>query len=138
MAIILCISCSKNNSPTPAPRSASIAGTWDVTADTLTTYTNGIAGTPYVTTLNHSFSMRFASDGTGAILSNGAASNFTYTLSGNTAVINFAAQNSDGYITPAFTETPVIKQLDANNLYLVHDDSSFGKNGEVESVRLTR
>lgn len=135
-SIVLHIGCSKKNNP--APVAASITGTWNVITDSLITYTNGVAGTPNVTALNHSLSMRFDSNGTGAILSNGAVSNFTYTLSGKTAVISFAAQNSDGNITPAFTERPVIKQLDANNLCLVHDDSSSGKNGEVESVHLTR
>jgi hypothetical protein len=59
-------------------------------------------------------------------------------LSGDTVVISVAKQNFDGNVIPAFTEKPVIKRFDANNLYLVHEDFTSGKNGDVESVHLTR
>lgn len=135
-AITICIGCSKKNNPTPAQ--ASIVGTWYATTDTLTTYSSGKPGSPTVTNFNHSYYIRFNADATGVQFGNGGNTNFTYTISGKTATINYAEQNDAGTITPAFTEHPTIGQLDAHNLYLIYDDSSSHTNGDVEATRFTR
>ena len=134
LLLILCIGCSKKNNPPPV--TASIVGTWYVTTDTLTTYSNGIAGAPYVTNLNHSAYMKFNNDGTG-LTYNGDYLDFTYTISDQTAVISYAAHTGD-YVAPAFTQKPVIKQLDANNLYIVIGSPSPNTNVDVEAIRFVK
>jgi len=134
--MILCVGCSKKNTPVPVPTTASIVGTWYVTTDTLTTYVKGVAGSPYITNFNHSAYMTFKNDGTGSLY-NGDHLSFTYTLSGKTAVINYAAQTG-AYVAPPYTQTSDIKQLDANNLYMVIGSPSLTTNVDVESIRFAK
>jgi hypothetical protein len=113
-----------------------IVGVWYLTSDTLTYYSNGKAGYPFITNFDHSYYINFNSDGTGVQNGNGGNTKFTYSVAGDIATINYADQYSVGQLYPGYTKKPIIKRLDAHNLYLLYDD--YVSHNTVEAVVCTR
>lgn len=120
-AAIVLMSCSKKNTPTPAPTNVntpSIVGKWYVTADTVAEYRNNVLVQIDTTAYNHTAYTQFNDDNTGVIYSVLRTDNFTYNKSGNVITVSIPQQASNGTVEPPLVETYTIKKLTENSLLL--------------------
>lgn len=113
IALALLAGCSKSPAKPDNTNTASIAGKWFYTTDTVNVYTNGTLQSSKAYNYNRLYYLQFNSDGTG-LKQTDTLVNFTYSLTGQILILTLPAPKTSGFIKPQSIGTDGVTQPTVN------------------------
>ena len=118
--------CSKGTYKPVASTASLITAQWYYTLDSTQTYSNGTPQQLSVKQYAHTDYVTFNADKTGIayVSSSGSKYSFTYTIAGNNIILSYPSQTILGTTTPAYSQSAVIRKVNANSLELYFDNST--------------